>query len=271
MSASSFFCCRSTSITLAFPLSSLITRISFRRLLPSAVVPRVSYQGYPREVVNKLDAACLLFVGSHCLKSLKEACRCSSMGSSQSSPPSHQALPDPASTMQKDIVNNQSTNQTDNGADGSSRIKPSSKSKNDKSADDKAKSLSGMDLVHYKCRRKHKAYQTCIKKWYKGEFLEAKSLDQDEVCGESFERYRKCVLKGIRKEIFDKQGKKKDAKRGGKTTRLDYLSTFLLPLNTHLFFAAGGAGLRPPLPDSPLGELEDEETKAAHPGLDPKP
>jgi Uncharacterised protein family (UPF0203) len=133
------------------------------------------------------------------------------MGSSQSSPsqsPSQQPLPDQSSVLPtpKVTATNQTTKQIDNG-DASPLVKSSSKS-----TDDKEKSLSGMDLVNYKCRRKHKAYQTCITKWYKGEFLEAKSLDQDEVCGESFERYRKCVLKGIRKEIYDKQGTTKESK-----------------------------------------------------------
>ena len=68
------------------------------------------------------------------------------------------------------------------------------------------KDLSGMDLVNYKCRKKNKAYQKCVSKWYSEQFLTGKSMHQEEVCGDKFEAYRLCVLKGIKKEIWDKQG-----------------------------------------------------------------
>jgi Uncharacterised protein family (UPF0203) len=192
----------------------------------------------------------------------------STMGSSQSSSASLPPLPDPAPAEPPSVFVNSNNNQKqiDNGADASTRpTKSRSKSSQD---DDKEKSLSGMDLVNYKCRRKHKAYKTCLSNWYKGEFLEAKSLDQDEVCGESFERYRKCVLKGIRKEIFDKQGKQRNRT---KSRLVETVLSAFMPLNTrfcnHLLVPTG---LRPPLPDSPLGELEEEEKEAAQ-GLPKKP
>lgn len=31
-------------------------------------------------------------------------------------------------------------------------------------------------------------------------------MHQADVCGDKFERYRECILKGIKKEIWDKQG-----------------------------------------------------------------
>ena len=70
----------------------------------------------------------------------------------------------------------------------------------------KEASLSGMPLVHYKCRKRKKVYDRCVDRWYTREFLQAKSVDQDEACGELFENYRTCMLKGIKKEIWDKQG-----------------------------------------------------------------
>eukprot|EP00977_Amphora_coffeiformis_P004355 scaffold923_cov171-Amphora_coffeaeformis.AAC.13 len=73
-------------------------------------------------------------------------------------------------------------------------------------ADDKEASLSGMALVNYKCRKRKKVYDKCVSNWYSQEFLPGKSVDQEGACGELFENYRTCILKGIRKEIWDKQG-----------------------------------------------------------------
>lgn len=69
-------------------------------------------------------------------------------------------------------------------------------------------SLSGMPLVHYKCCKRKKVYDKCVSQWYSKEFLPGKSVDQEEacMCGDFFENYRLCVLKGIRKEIWEKQG-----------------------------------------------------------------
>ena len=72
--------------------------------------------------------------------------------------------------------------------------------------DPKEASLSGMPLVHYKCRKRKKVYDRCVSKWYSEQFLPGKSVDQEEACGELFENYRTCILKGIRKEIWEKQG-----------------------------------------------------------------
>ena len=147
------------------------------------------------------------------------------MGSSQSAPPSPQRRQSTATGYAKtdnvvhDRTSDEAATETSSRQRGSSRPPP-----RPPVADPKEKTLSGMDLVNYKCRRKHKAYKTCVKQWYQGEFLSAKSVDQDEACAHEFERYQKCVLKGIRKEVYEKQ-----------------------------------FGGRPPLPDSPLAELENEE------------
>lgn len=63
-----------------------------------------------------------------------------------------------------------------------------------------------MALVNHKCRKRKKVYDRCVNQWYSQEFLPGKSVDQQEACGELFENYRTCILKGIRKEIWDKQG-----------------------------------------------------------------
>ena len=65
--------------------------------------------------------------------------------------------------------------------------------------------LSGMDLVNHKCRRRKRVYDKCVASHYKN-FLGGKSLDQEEACGEKYEAYRNCTLKGIKKEIWDKEG-----------------------------------------------------------------
>lgn len=93
----------------------------------------------------------------------------------------------------------------------------------DEDNDTKGGSLSGMPLVQYKCRKRKKVYDKCVRQWYSKEFLPGKSVDQAEACGDLFDNYRQCVLKGIRKEIWDKQG------------------------------------LPPPKEGSPLSEVEDDE------------
>lgn len=32
------------------------------------------------------------------------------------------------------------------------------------------------------------------------------TLNQEEVCGDKFDDYRTCILRGIRREVWDKQG-----------------------------------------------------------------
>jgi Uncharacterised protein family (UPF0203) len=65
----------------------------------------------------------------------------------------------------------------------------------------------GMPLVHYQCRKKKKSYDKCVKQWYSTDFLSGTgaSLNQEEVCGDKFEVYRTCILKGVKREIWDKQ------------------------------------------------------------------
>ena len=72
--------------------------------------------------------------------------------------------------------------------------------------DPKEASLSGMALVQYKCRKRKKLYDRCVSRWYSREFLPGKSIQQDQACGDLFDQYRACVLKGIKKELWDKQG-----------------------------------------------------------------
>jgi len=85
-------------------------------------------------------------------------------------------------------------------------------------------SLSGMPLVHRQCRPQKKAYDKCVRRWYKEEFVPGGgTLEQEEACGDRFEDYRACVLKGIRREVWDKQG------------------------------------LPPPSENSPLSDVEDEQ------------
>jgi Uncharacterised protein family (UPF0203) len=67
--------------------------------------------------------------------------------------------------------------------------------------------LSGMQLVHHVCRKRKKIYDKCVSTWFEKEFLNGKSTHQEEVCGNKFELYRKCLLKGIRKEVWEKQYK----------------------------------------------------------------
>lgn len=73
-----------------------------------------------------------------------------------------------------------------------------------KPADDEgAENLSGIDLVNYKCRRKEKAYKKCVSNYYT-DFLAGKTIDQEESCGELFQRYRRCYLKGVQIAVWGK-------------------------------------------------------------------
>jgi hypothetical protein len=86
----------------------------------------------------------------------------------------------------------------------------------------KENNLKGMELVNHKCRKRKKKYDTCSSDWYNDQFMTGKSMHQEEVCGDLFENYRTCILKGIKQEVWDKQG------------------------------------LPPPLEGSPLAEIEDD-------------
>jgi Uncharacterised protein family (UPF0203) len=72
---------------------------------------------------------------------------------------------------------------------------------------DNPKGLSGMPLVHHVCRKRKATYDKCVRNWYSRQFITGQgTLSQEEVCGEKFERYRRCILKGIRKEVWEKEG-----------------------------------------------------------------
>ena len=68
--------------------------------------------------------------------------------------------------------------------------------------------LSGIDLVNYKCRKKKAAYSKCVSNFYSDKFLQGKALNQEDECGDLFETYRRCYLKAIKREFFDKGQKK---------------------------------------------------------------
>ena len=75
-----------------------------------------------------------------------------------------------------------------------------------------------MPLVHHVCRKKKRLYDNCVAKHYQNFVLgttstaamidggREPSLKQEDACGDRFEAYRECILKGIKKEIWDKQG-----------------------------------------------------------------
>jgi hypothetical protein len=69
-----------------------------------------------------------------------------------------------------------------------------------------ASNLEGMALVNYKCKKRKKKYDKCTKDWYNKQFITGKSMNQEETCGDLFENYRTCILKGIKLEVWDKQG-----------------------------------------------------------------
>ena len=61
-----------------------------------------------------------------------------------------------------------------------------------------------MAKVNYVCRKKKRAYDECNDKYYKAGFLTATSMENP--CDDLFETYKTCFLKGMRKEVWDKQG-----------------------------------------------------------------
>ncbi|CAB9499674.1 expressed unknown protein [Seminavis robusta] len=66
----------------------------------------------------------------------------------------------------------------------------------------------GIDAVNHKCRKKKAAYDKCFSEWYNERFLQLKSINQEEECGELFETYKQCYMKGMKREFFDKGQKK---------------------------------------------------------------
>lgn len=75
----------------------------------------------------------------------------------------------------------------------------------DHSKDKLSNQMSGMKLVHYVCRKRKKIYDECVSNWYSNEFIVGKSINQEEECGDKFELYRTCILKGVKQEVWDKQ------------------------------------------------------------------
>lgn len=82
-----------------------------------------------------------------------------------------------------------------------------------------------MPLVHHVCRKKKRRYDNCVVKHYQnfisgttttstaamlvdgdGGREPSLTLKQEDACGDRFEAYRECILKGIKKEVWDKQG-----------------------------------------------------------------
>lgn len=124
----------------------------------------------------------------------KSSSSLSSSSSSLSSPNSAASTKPPS---WRDDDNNTNDNNDDDGS--SSALTDHNKGK-------EASLLSGMPLVHYKCRKRKKLYDRCVTRWYSQEFLPGKSVDQEAVCGDLFDNYRTCMLKGIKKEIWQKQG-----------------------------------------------------------------
>jgi Uncharacterised protein family (UPF0203) len=74
---------------------------------------------------------------------------------------------------------------------------------------------SGMSAVNDSCRKKKTKYDTCVSKFYQNHFVLGKeTLSQTEVCGHLFDRYRACVLRGIKREIWDKDPSYPPPKQG---------------------------------------------------------
>jgi hypothetical protein len=65
-----------------------------------------------------------------------------------------------------------------------------------------------MDSVNHECRKGKRAYQKCVNTWYSKGFItgNTSSLNQEEACGDLFDDYRACVLRGIRREFWDREG-----------------------------------------------------------------
>jgi hypothetical protein len=105
------------------------------------------------------------------------------MGSSQSS-----ALPESSSKNQFTVNDDSSRNTTNT----DTQQRPKNKKP--------PKDLTGPELVEYKCRKKKKAWSTCVGSFY-GRFSNGKVLEDEEAdCDELFDAYRQCYLRGMLKE-----------------------------------------------------------------------
>jgi hypothetical protein len=74
------------------------------------------------------------------------------------------------------------------------------------------KKREGMALIQYRCRSSKAKYEKCVSDWYGNEFMKGDYANQEEACGDLFEMYKKCVLKGVRKEFW---GNKKEKPKEG--------------------------------------------------------
>ncbi|CAJ1959412.1 unnamed protein product [Cylindrotheca closterium] len=60
--------------------------------------------------------------------------------------------------------------------------------------------LSGPALVEWKCRKRKKAWNSCVGGWYNDRFLPGKALEDErseQNCDELFEKFRHCYMRGM--------------------------------------------------------------------------
>lgn len=69
----------------------------------------------------------------------------------------------------------------------------------------KAPPEDGVPAIQHRCRKKYKAYTSCLSKFYSEEFLPGKKLEQD--CQDVFDAWRECYTKGMIYELYIKKGK----------------------------------------------------------------
>ena len=59
--------------------------------------------------------------------------------------------------------------------------------------------LSGPALIEYRCRKKKRAFSTCVSSFYENKFLPGEKLEQEGDCDDLFEQYRECYMHGMLK------------------------------------------------------------------------
>jgi hypothetical protein len=70
-----------------------------------------------------------------------------------------------------------------------------------KSSKETQSKLTGVALIEYKCRRRKKLWNLCVRSHYKDKFLTGQSIDPDESdCDDLFESYKRCYMKGLLRE-----------------------------------------------------------------------
>ena len=125
--------------------------------------------------------------------------------------PSKSVDPDPQIHTVTTTTTTTTTNDHKNNAHQIESVNPNNNNTNNntnntaKTSVDPQRPKGGMPLVHYVCRKKKKSYDVCVSNFYRRDFLNGASLNQEEVCGDKFDLYRTCVLKGIKREIWDRQ------------------------------------------------------------------